>query len=630
MPGLPADSAATMTSVRPLGERPSGHHDGPLAPFVLLDDSLSPGGHCYLFEEPVEILRCDAPEDAPATLDAVAQAGQRGLHAAGFLAYELGYLLEPRLAGSIPPTRSQPLIWMGLFERRQTLDAIAARRLIEERSSGAYRLENLRHSMARDDYLAKLARVKDYITAGDVYQINLTFKLLFDFTGDPLSLYGELRRKQRVAHGAFIHGPDFDLLSLSPELFLSVANGEALAKPMKGTAARGRTPAEDEAARLNLRGDAKQRAENLMIVDLLRNDLGRVAQIGTVAAPELFTVETYPTVHQMTSSVTARLRPGVGTLELIHSLFPCGSITGAPKVRAMEIIRELEPAPRGVYTGAIGMIAPDGAFNFNVAIRTLMLDRRGPGEMGPGEMGVGSGIVYDSVPAAEFEECLLKAQFLTAPSPPFQLIETMRWTRGEGIYLLEAHMARLAASAGYFGFRLDLPALRAQLDAEAENFQEPVQRLRLLLDEEGNTSLTATAITLPAPGALLRYVIAEPRIGQDDPFFYHKTTRREIFDGEFTRLRAATGCDEVLFLNERGELTEGSRSNLFIQRDGKLLTPPISCGLLNGTLRQMLLDDPATDITESVLRPDDLATAEAVFLGNSVRGLQRAEPLGLP
>jgi para-aminobenzoate synthetase/4-amino-4-deoxychorismate lyase len=581
----------------------------------LLDDSLTPGGTCALYEDPVEIVCCDAPEDAEAALDRIAGAGARGLHAAGFLSYELGYLLEPRLAPLLPPERHRPLIWMGLFAARRDLDAAAAAEFIAARAPGGDRageqIDNLRPGFDREAYLARARKVKDYIAAGDVYQINLTFKMLFEFAGDPLALYGELRRRQRVAHGAFIRATDFDVLSLSPELFLSVAGGRALAKPMKGTAARGATPQKDAA-----------RAENLMIVDLLRNDLSRVAEIGSVAVPELFAVESYPTLHQMTSSVTARLRPDVDAGELIRSLFPCGSITGAPKVRAMEIIHELEPAPRGVYTGAIGAIEPGGELAFNVAIRTLVVDRDGRGEMG-----IGSGIVYDSDLDAEYEETLLKARFLSTPAPDFQLIETLRWSSGEGYVLIEEHLARLAASAARFAFPCARDKVLAALDEAVTAAGGNALRLRLLLDRDGGIEATAAPLPPQDPDAVWRYAISECRTDPADPLLYHKTTRRTLYDGERARLAAETGCDEVVFLNTRGEVTEGAISTVFVEHGGRLATPPLACGLLPGTLRQSLLGDSKIEIEERILRLEDLTTAEAVYLGNSVRGLIRAAPV---
>jgi para-aminobenzoate synthetase/4-amino-4-deoxychorismate lyase len=341
-----------------------------------------------------------------------------------------------------------------------------------------------------------------------------------------------------------------------------------------------------------------------------------------VEVPKLFTVETYPTVHQMTSSVRARLRPDVGADDVVRALFPCGSITGAPKVRAMEIIRELEPRPRDVYTGAIGAIAPNGDLSFNVAIRTLAI-----APDGRAQMGIGSGIVYDSDPEAEFDECLLKARFLTEPFAPFRLIETLRWTRAEGYYLLDLHLDRLEASAAHFGFTCRRARVRAALEAYGAGLSDAVARVRLLLDEDGAVEIAHAAISAPDPEAVIRYALSHRPIDRADPFFYHKTTRRTFYESELARLQAETGCDEVILVNDRGELTEGSRTNLFVERGGRLTTPPVACGLLGGTLRRALLQDPGTDIEERPVTPADLAAAHRVYLGNSVRGLVRALPV---
>ena len=600
------------------------NEDAGSAPFVLLDDRLSPGGAGILFEDPVEIVRCDEPDEAEAALERLSQGLAQGLTAAGFLSYELGYLFEPKLAPLIPSGRSHPLIWMGLFDRPKHLDGAAADAFLNERGGGEHRVSGLRLSLDPEAYRAALAKVKDYIVAGDVYQINLTFKYLFELTGDPLSLYRELRRKQRVAHGAYIHAADFEVLSLSPELFLEVRDGQILAKPMKGTAPRRPTADADAAERVWLREDPKSRAENLMIVDLLRNDLGRVAEIGSVEVPALFTVETYPTVHQMTSSIAARLQAGVRLPDLVRSLFPCGSVTGAPKLRAMEIIRELEPAPRGVYTGAIGMLEPDGGVALNVAIRTLVIGRDGRGEMG-----IGSGIVYDSDPQAEFEECLLKACFLTEPFQPFRLIETLRWDKGNGYALLERHIARLASSAAHFGFRCDIVQVRKALDTQATGFGPEDMRVRLTLGEDGDVEVEAMPLPRSIQEPILRYAVSDRPIDRKSPFFYHKTTRRAFYEDELTRLRAATGCDEVILMNDRGELTEGTRTNLFIERGGRLITPPLECGLLDGTLRRELLESPDKGAVEGKLYMDDLRRADAIYLGNSVRGLVKAAPIDI-
>ncbi|NNL35449.1 MAG: aminodeoxychorismate synthase, component I, partial [Silicimonas sp.] len=415
---------------------------------------------------------------------------------------------------------------------------------------------------------------------------------------------------------------DFHVLSLSPELFLQTSDGNASMRPMKGTAPRGRTLEEDRDLKAMLAADEKSRAENLMILDLMRNDLGRLAEIGSVTVSDMFRVETFRSLHQMTSGVSARLRPDVDLPGLIRSIFPCGSVTGAPKIRAMEIIRELETEPRGVYTGAVGMIAPNGDVDLNVAIRTIMLDGAGKGELG-----IGSGVVFDSDGPAEFAESLLKAEFMTGRDAPFELIETMRWDRDGGYSLLDEHMERLTESAAYFGFACDVGAVRRALDGIATTLTGPCHRVRMTLDEFGRIDVTSAAIEPPSPDARTRYVIAEAATDSTNRFLFHKTTRRQFYDRTRERLKQETGCDEAVFVNEKGELTEGSYTNLFVERDGRLLTPPLACGLLNGTLRRALLADPDCAIEEAVLRPADLESADRVYLGNSVRGLVQAVPV---
>ena len=598
-------------------------------PFILLDDSLTttpPGasGRTLLFEDPERVIAVYRPEDVEAGLDIVTDGLSRGLHATGFFAYELGYCLEPKLQSLLPRDRRQPLFWIGLFreparftdaETRGWLDANGAL----ERST----ISDLQLSWTRDEYTDVFAKVQDYIAAGDVYQINLTLKYRFAFSGDPVALYSALRRKQRVEYGALIGAGDFQVLSLSPELFFRREGKHLTSRPMKGTAPRGRTPREDARLKTWLTVDEKQRAENLMIVDLLRNDLGRIAKIGSVEVTDLFTVETYRTVHQMTSGITAELRADMGLKDMLKALFPCGSVTGAPKVRAMEIIRELEAHPRGVYTGAIGHIAPNGDSQFNVAIRTLFIDADGAGEMG-----IGSGVVSDSKADAEFEECLLKAHFLTKADAPFELIETIRWERGLGFHLLERHLVRLQSSAGHFGYPYDRGKVLGALSAEVEKLDSDVHMVRLLLAEDGTITVTSTGIELPSRDTVWRFAISDQRVDEKDALFFHKTTRRQFYDREMERQKAATGCDEVVFLNKKGELTEGTRTNLFLELDGRLFTPALTCGLLPGTLREELIDLPRAAASEAVLTLADLARADRIYLGNSVRGLIRAEPLG--
>jgi para-aminobenzoate synthetase/4-amino-4-deoxychorismate lyase len=588
--------------------------------YVLLDDSLTPGGRSLLYAEPERIVAAYAPGEVETGLDEISAGLSRGLHAAGFFSYELGYYLEPKLETLLPADRRVPLFWIGLFGAPRPRDDSGTRAWLDDHGgTERAKISDLKLSWSREQYDRAFSAVEDYIAAGDVYQINLTLKYHFAFEGDPVALYAALRRKQRVAYGALIHTPELDVLSLSPELFFRREGKHMSTRPMKGTAPRGRTPREDARLKTWLAMDEKQRAENLMIVDLLRNDLGRVAKIGSVEVTDLFTVETYRSVHQMTSGIAAELRSDMGLKDMLRALFPCGSVTGAPKVRAIEIIRELERGPRGVYTGAIGHIAPSGDAQFNVAIRTVVLAG------GQGEMGIGGGIVADSKADSEFEECLLKAQFLTKVDTPFELIETLRFERGKGFHLLERHLARLQSSASHFGYPFAREAVLAALDAEAARVEAPVALVRLLLGEDGAITVTSTAIALPTKDTVWRFVISDQRLDEKDPLFYHKTTRRQFFDREMERQKALTGCDEVVFLNKKGELTEGTRTNLFIELDGRLFTPALTCGLLPGTLREELLDLPRAAASEAVLTPQDLLAAERIYLGNSVRGLIRAE-----
>lgn len=376
-------------------------------PFVLIDDSQTPDGKHYLFENPKEIIQCDSPTQVAPALSRIEAACDSGLYAAGFFAYELGYVLEPKLSPLLPEYRTQPLLWVGLFDPPCNPSHEQTTNWLQREAVEAAEASKIRSSLDQDSYRKAFEQVQRYISAGDLYQVNLTLKQQFQVTGDPAHLYRQLRIRQPVAHGGLLRGTDFHVLSLSPELFIDISDGNMVMRPMKGTAARGTSAAADTARREHLHADAKNRAENLMIVDLMRNDMSRIARTGSVHVPELFTVETYPTLHQMTSTVRGQLRDNLTLVDLLRGLFPCGSITGAPKIRAMEVIRELETVPRGIYTGSLGFIGPNHRIHLNVAIRTLHVDAAGQGEMG-----IGSGIVADSDAHEEYQECLLKARFL--------------------------------------------------------------------------------------------------------------------------------------------------------------------------------------------------------------------------
>jgi para-aminobenzoate synthetase / 4-amino-4-deoxychorismate lyase len=588
--------------------------------FVLLDNSTSGEAVSTLFEHPVHIVRADRPDQVEEALKLITGGLERGLHAAGFFSYELGYVLEPRLAGLLPPERTVPLLWFGLYERPRALSSAEVQAWLAAEAIGDPVLGPIQHAWNEAAYLERFAAVQENIRSGDIYQLNLTFKAKFKSHGSPLALYRDLRLKQRVAYGGLVDTGEVTILSASPELFIAQQNRTIETRPMKGTAPRAGTLDEDAEVRRALSADVKSRAENLMIVDLMRNDLGRIADLGSVQVTDLFTVETYKTLHQMTSGVTAQLKAGVGLVEILRAIFPPGSVTGAPKIRAMELIRGLETEPRGVYCGAIGRLSPGGDALFNVVIRTAIIDRNGAGEIG-----IGSGIVADSQGDKEYAECLLKMKFLTDPVRQFELIETLLYDPPSGYWLLDEHLARLSGSASYFGFRYDEAEVREALGRAAAGHSQERLRVRLLLSESGAITVTTAAQPVPSTPAVMRYVVSDTRLKRNDLFLYHKTTRRDLYDSEWKHYADTLGADEVIYLNEDGALAEGSRTTIFVERNGRLETPFLTEGLLPGTLRASLLK--SGKAVESKLTLDDLAAADAVFLGNSVRGLMRAEPL---
>jgi len=588
--------------------------------FVLLDNSTSLEAVSQLFEHPAEIIRADGPEDVDAALAALTSGLARGLHAAGFFSYELGYLLEPRLASLLPERRKMPLLWFGLYTSPRELMGSEVQEWLNQEAIGNPTLGELAHSWDSASYLKRFEQVQNNIKSGDIYQLNLTFKAKFNLQGSPLALYRDLRLKQRVAYAGIVDTGDVTILSASPELFIKQDGRVIETRPMKGTAPRAGTLDADSEVRAALSKDVKNRAENLMIVDLMRNDLGRISDPGSVSVTDLFTVETFKTLHQMTSGVRAELKPGTGLVDVLKAIFPPGSITGAPKIRAMELIRELETEPRGVYCGAIGRFSPDGTALLNVAIRTTVIDRKGAGEMG-----IGSGIVADSDGIKEYAECLLKMKFLTDPVRRFELIETMLHEPEKGIWLRGYHLARLAASAAYFGFVFDASKVHDAIEAAISGNANERLRVRLLLDEDGGVTVTTAPQPAAPADAVMRYVVSDSRLNSTDLFLYHKTTRRELYDREWKHYADTLGADEVIYLNEAGELAEGSRTSIFIARDGKLLTPRLAAGVLPGTLRAALIDEGRAE--EARLTIQDLNGAAEIYLGNSVRGLVRAEPL---
>lgn len=554
---------------------------------MLLDDQR-PGGTARLYRDPVGTIEA-------ATLPEVGPALERlrgcGRHAAGFLAYEAGFALERKLSGL--PAGDGPLLWFGLFETWEEEADIAA--LLPD-PAGAW-ASAPRPLVAREAHEAAVAEARRLIFAGEIYQANLTFPAEVAVAGHPLALYAALRGRARGGWGGVVFTGTTWLLSFSPELFFTLEGRRVTARPMKGTLPAGAAPAA-------LSEDPKQRAENLMIVDLIRNDLSRVSVPGTVKVPELFAVETYPTVLQMTSTVTAELDPDSGPVDLLAAAFPCGSVTGAPKIRAMEAIAALERGPRGAYTGSLGRLAPDGEAAFNVAIRTLVL----PQSASRARIGLGSGIVADSEPAAEWRECLAKGAFVETRRS-FDLIETMRFDPEEGIAELERHLARMRRSAEALGFAFDRHNARNELQA-ATFFLRAPRKLRLRLSRTGAIAIEARPLPATPPGPVAVRIARLP-VEAEDFRLRHKTSDRGFYDA------ARGGAFETIFEDRHGFLTEGSFTSLFAERDGRLLTPPLARGLLPGVLRERLIEEGRA--IEADLTVDHLG--KGFFIGNSLRGL---------
>jgi len=654
---------------------------------VLLHTSLPSPEHPFsrLFLAPERVVQAFQPEQIPDLFAAIDRAVAAGQFAAGYFAFECGAAFEPTVQPICLPL-GEPLAWFGIYPRCYLFDhrsgafvdgdppgllnrpinsgatgapcpilsAFSAERMGSQShdsragsTTGISKPEGVKHPLAASfamteaPYAEAIAAIHEAIRSGDVYQLNFTMPLRFQVEAGTAQLYSALAARQPVQYSSFLHPREGrQILSFSPELFFRVdcpqADCEArriTTRPMKGTAARGRTTQEDHAQAAWLQSDTKNRAENLMIVDLIRSDLGRICQFGSVQVEDLFAVERYPTLWQMTSTVCGALRPAVSYEQIFRALFPCGSITGAPKVRAMQWIAQLETEPRGVYTGAIGFFSPQETV-FSVAIRTLELEAapvRAMEQCWQGKMGVGSGIVIDSNAAEEFRECALKAAFLTEESgqislpgaAEFSLIETLRWKNGYP--LLELHLDRLTDSANYFGFVCNREEARTALLARSAEFSaELAYKVRLLLNHQGCLSLSSESLPHEAEGnaKVLRVCIASQTTRSGDPMLFHKTTHRPLYSTAWHAARTA-GFEDVLFFNQRGELTESAIANVFVVKDGRWFTPPIECGLLAGIQRRCLVEE-RPEIEERVLSASDLRQADAIYLSNAVRGLRRA------
>ncbi|WP_417908842.1 aminodeoxychorismate synthase component I [Candidatus Electronema sp. PJ] len=591
--------------------------------FVFLESSrvTAENHRSFLFLKPLRQLIYHPDNDAKAFLEQADQLRQQGFYLAGWLDYEFGYLLEPRLRRFLAKN-NRPLAVFGVYKEplifnHQTGLGSGGKWPSEEHTAeDSFICTELRTSISQAEYLHAVEKIQEYIQAGDSYQVNFTLHFDFTFQGSVAALYRALRRNQSVCYSAWIRHNGFDILSFSPELFFRADADKVQVRPMKGTLRRGRTNVEDEERRQRLQADPKNRSENVMIVDLLRNDLGRLLHEsggGQVVPRALFEVETYESLLQMTSTIDGIPAGAAPSFrQLIEALFPCGSVTGAPKIRTMEIIQELEQQ-RGVYCGAVGFTSQKESC-FNVPIRTLEL------ENGRGRMGIGSGIVADSKPEEEWAECLLKGNFLTKNEPDFQLIETLLWQPESGFFLLDYHLERLADSARYFHFHCDVEEIRTRLVEQAVQQSNQQLRVRLLLYRDGRLEITSAMLMNELTPELPKVVFSQQQVDSSNPHLFHKTTRRELYDRE-RALAGQQGYYEVLFTNTAGQVTEGSIANIFLRlkKDELFLTPPVSCGLLAGTFRRMLLEKGKA--VERILTRDDILAAEELYVANSVRGL---------
>ncbi len=600
--------------------------------FVLLDDARAPGGgaaDALVYANPRDIFVAHRPEDVARVLEEADTARRSGGELAGYIAYEAGLALEPKLALSADMRGGAggPLVWFGLFNRPERIAASDVPAWLAAHSSGTASIGPLEPQLSVGGYETCFETLREAIHAGDIYQANLTYPLAGSYRGDPIALYASLRSAASAGYGGIVFDGSHWLLSFSPELFVALSDGEAKAKPMKGTRPRASDPAADAAMKEELAHSVKDKAENLMIVDLMRNDLSRVAVPGSVRVDAPFAVESYPTVHQMVSSVRAQLAPDTSAMDLVRALFPCGSITGAPKIRAMELIGDVERDARGPYCGAIGRIgAADkdggGVAAFNVAIRSLRLTPI-ENDQGTAVLGVGSAIVADSEPLAERRECEVKAGFARQSSPDhsapaFDLIETMAFDPEIGIAMLELHLARMKRSAAALGFEFDRHAARNQIQALCFELEEPV-KLRLLTARSGATALETQPMPRPFEDAIAVVALPNP-LDQSDWRLAHKTSDRGFYE-EALGAAKALGGSEALLVRDDGLVCEGSYTNVFVERDGILLTPPASLGLLPGILREYLIEK--EQAREAELTLDDLT--DGFQLGNAVRGLFQAK-----
>lgn len=576
----------------------TGYPPAPLSRDVQAILDLDPFGHVEL-ADPVAVYVASSLEEVRPVLRAAEAAAGAGRWVAGFVAYEAAPAFDAAL--KVRAGRREPLAWFAAFDRR--LEHASA-------SSGDGSVHGLEPDTGMDDYGRAVETIRDAIGRGTAYQVNLTLRLRGRFAGDPVALYRWLHAAQGARRSVYLAMGRRAIASASPELFFERDGDRIVVRPMKGTAPRGRFAEEDARLAAALAASEKERAENIMIADLMRNDVGRIAHHGSVHVDALCTVERYRTVHQMTSTIRGRISRHTSLEEIFAALFPCGSVTGAPKVSAMGLIAALERSPRGPYCGAIGAIAPGGRAAFSVGIRTLALDL----ETGAATYGAGAGITWASSAQAEWQETIAKTRILDARPPGgLGLIETMRVEDGR-CALAPRHLARLVASARHLGFALDERAVGDAIRREVAALAAGTHRLRVVLDEGGAVRFEAAPAPAPAPGPLPVAFAATP-VDSRDPLLFHKTTRREVYEA---RRRERPEAFDVILRNEAGDPTELTIGNLVAEVDGVHVTPPREAGLLAGVFRAELLA--RGEIVERPLGAAEVRRARRLWLVNALRG----------
>jgi para-aminobenzoate synthetase/4-amino-4-deoxychorismate lyase len=558
----------------------------------------------FSFQDPLEIFQCFSIDEVIPILKSIDNKTRNNMSVAGFISYEAAPAFDPALKAK--ELSSFPLCWFGLYDKVDRINPSDYKRK-------KFEVGDWIPSIDKSEYFRNIKKIKEYIAAGYTYQVNYTYRLRSKFKGDPLSYFWELADKQKTDYTAYIDTGDFIICSVSPELFFMLDGDTIISKPMKGTAPRGRYCDEDIENERRLSQSIKNRAENIMIVDMIRNDLGRISDTGSVQVESLYDIEKYNTVLQMTSSVKAKTNASI--ISIIAAMFPGASVTGAPKYQTMKIISTLETTPRKIYTGCIGFILPGRKAQFNVAIRTVLIDQK----LSQAEYGAGGGIVWDSDEKKEYEESQIKIKVLSDNAPTFDLLETILWTTQDGYFMLDYHLRRLKDSSEYFGFSFNQDDIRKKLDRISDHFSNKSHKIRLLLAEDGNITTTSEAIHNNSPINPVKLTFSKIHVNSSNPMLYHKTTNRQMYE---KAKKLHLDCDDIIFINERNEITETSIYNIVLKINGEYITPPISSGLLPGTFRAFLLD--RNQIKEKRLTLSDLRNCDEIFVINSVRKWQRA------